>query len=97
MRTEHDSLQEEHSAATSELELCKGFLKDDKVLPLPSSYKFLEDVHGADHHDAAQQNIKTHLDNTLYLSSLWSDLSCDAELVIADSKLVQLYACYMEL
>ena len=47
-------------------------------------------VHGADHHDAAQQDIKTHLDNTLYLSSLWSDLSCDAELVIADSKLVQL-------
>ena len=27
--------------------------------------------------------IKTHLDNTLYLSSLWSDLSCTAELVIA--------------
>ena len=27
--------------------------------------------------------IKTHLDNTLYLSSLWSDLSCYAELVIA--------------
>ena len=26
--------------------------------------------------------------NTLYLSSLWSDLSCAAELVIADSKLV---------
>ena len=26
--------------------------------------------------------IKTHLDNTLYLSSLWSDLSCAAELVI---------------
>ena len=27
--------------------------------------------------------IKTHLDNTLYLSSLWLDLSCAAELVIA--------------
>ena len=27
--------------------------------------------------------IKTHLDNTLYLSSLWSDLSCAADLVIA--------------
>ena len=27
--------------------------------------------------------IKTHVDNTLYLSSLWSDLSCAAELVIA--------------
>ena len=27
--------------------------------------------------------IKTHLDNALYLSSLWSDLSCAAELVIA--------------
>ena len=27
--------------------------------------------------------IKAHLDNTLYLSSLWSDLSCAAELVIA--------------
>ena len=27
--------------------------------------------------------IKTHLDNTLYLSSLSSDLSCAAELVIA--------------
>ena len=45
MRTEHDSLQEEHSASTSELEICKGFLKDDEVLPLPSSYKFLEDVY----------------------------------------------------
>ena len=28
-------------------------------------------------------HIKTHLDNTLYLSSLWSDLSCAAKLVIA--------------
>ena len=28
-------------------------------------------------------HIKTHLDNTLYLSSVWSDLSCAAELVIA--------------
>ena len=28
-------------------------------------------------------HIKTHLDNTLYLSSLWSDWSCAAELVIA--------------
>ena len=47
----------------------------------------------------AAMRIKTHLDNTLYLSSLWSDLSCAAELVIylfsfnelviADSKLVQ--------
>ena len=27
--------------------------------------------------------IKTHLDNTLYLSSLWSDLSCATELVIS--------------
>ena len=27
--------------------------------------------------------IKTHLDNTLYLSSLWYDLSCVAEPVIA--------------
>ena len=27
--------------------------------------------------------IKTHLDNTLYLSSLWSDLSCAADFVIA--------------
>ena len=30
--------------------------------------------------------IKTYLDNTLYLSSLWSDLSCAAELVIGDCK-----------
>ena len=36
----------------------------------------------------AAMRIKTHLDNTFYLSSLWSDLSCAAELVIADSKLV---------
>ena len=34
----------------------------------------------------AAMRIRTHLDNTLYLSSLWSDLSCVAELVIADSK-----------
>ena len=27
--------------------------------------------------------IKTHLDNTLYFSYLWSDLSCAAELVIS--------------
>ena len=38
--------------------------------------------------------IKKHLDNThnlhntLYLSSLWSDMSCAAELVIAYSKLI---------
>ena len=32
--------------------------------------------------------MKTHLDSALYLSSLSSDLSCAAELVIADSKLV---------
>ena len=31
----------------------------------------------------AAMRIKTHFDNTLYLSSLWSDLSCAAELVIA--------------
>ena len=31
----------------------------------------------------AAMHIKTHLDNTLYLSSRWSDLSCAAELVIA--------------
>ena len=33
-------------------------------------------------------HIRTHLDNTLYLSSRRSDLSCAAELVIAVSKLV---------
>ena len=34
-----------------------------------------------------------HLNNTLYPSSLWSDLSFAAELVIADSKLVIVYLC----
>ena len=34
------------------------------------------------HEFYAAMRIKTHLDNTLYLSSLWSDLSCVAELVI---------------
>ena len=29
--------------------------------------------------------IKAHLDNTLYLSSLWADLSLAAELVIAEA------------
>ena len=29
--------------------------------------------------------IKTHLDNALFLSSMWSDLSCAGELVIAGS------------
>ena len=38
------------------------------------------------HHPS--RRIQTYLDNTLYLISLWSDLSCAAELVIADSKLV---------
>ena len=40
----------------------------------------------------AAMRIKTHLDNTLDLSSLWSDLSCAAEFVIADSKLVGCYS-----
>ena len=39
---------------------------------------------------AMRIKIKTHLGSTLYLSFLWSDLSCAAELVIADSKLVEL-------
>ena len=30
----------------------------------------------------AAMRIKTQLDNTIYLSSLWSDLSCAAEFVI---------------
>ena len=37
------------------------------------------------HEFYAEMRIKIHLDNTLYLSSLWSDLSCAAELVIAEA------------
>ena len=40
------------------------------------------------HEFYAALRIMTHLDITLYIISLWSDLSCAAELVIADSKLV---------
>ena len=35
------------------------------------------------HEFYAAMRIKTHLDNTRYLSSLWLVLSCAAELVIA--------------
>ena len=35
------------------------------------------------HEFYAAMRIKTHLDNTAYFSSLWSDLSCAAEFVIA--------------
>ena len=34
------------------------------------------------HEFYAAMRIKTHLDNTLYLSSLWSEMTCAAELVI---------------
>ena len=33
----------------------------------------------------SEVRIMTHLDNTLYLSSLWSDFSCASELVIAEA------------
>ena len=45
------------------------------------------------HEFYAAMRIKTHLDNTLCLSSLWSDLSCAAELVIAGAPADYIFIC----
>ena len=68
------------------LQFCSAFLSNSK------SCHGLCSLHPPTHPPLyefyASIRIKTHLDNTLYLSSLWSNLSCATELVIADSKLV---------
>ena len=44
----------------------------------------------------AAMRIKTHLENTLYLSSLQTDLSCAAKLVIAESPACSNYHLTLE-